>query len=159
MSVSERPRWATLHPDNWSVLEVTEWIASVVDEYALGQEVKVSLVSCFQDVNGQRLSAMTLQDFSDLDPAHGSLLFTVFRAVMSGGRLDSAEHPDDQPRTLTPIREVEGRVTRHAKQDQAPDEPRGYPPSTNREDESRGTARETTPGRGRESREKSQKDS
>ena len=80
-----RPGWTTLHPDNWTVVEVAEWLNSVAEEYSLCYEVKVSLTSAFSDVNGRRLMAMTLQNFTDLDPRHGGLLFTVFRHTVCAG--------------------------------------------------------------------------
>ena len=81
----ERPGWTTLHPDNWTVLEVAEWLNSVAEEYSLSYEVKVSLASAFSGVNGRQLMAMTLQNFTDLDPRHGGLLFTVFRHTVCAG--------------------------------------------------------------------------
>ena len=74
-----------MHPDNWTVLEVAEWLSNVAEEYTLGYEVMVFLTDVFSDVDGRRLMAMTLQDFTDLDPHHGNLLFTVSRNTLSAG--------------------------------------------------------------------------
>jgi hypothetical protein len=75
-----------VHPDNWTVLQVGEWLTSVAEEYNLGgHEVKVILTEGFADVDGRRLSAMTLMDFVDLEPEHGNLLFTIFRKITSAG--------------------------------------------------------------------------
>ena len=64
---------------------MAEWLNNVAEEYKLRPEVRVSLTSIFSDVDGRRLMAMTLQNFTDLDPLHGDLLFNVFRNIVSTG--------------------------------------------------------------------------
>ncbi|KAL5006581.1 hypothetical protein ScPMuIL_015387 [Solemya velum] len=107
-------RWAILHPENWTVNEVSGWLESVAEEHLIRRSEQCELLGLFTDINGQALLSMTSQDFEDLSPKHGKLLHNVLKRLCESAphrrsisRTNSKE--EGQGTMLTAI--VEGKET------------------------------------------------
>ncbi|XP_062599774.1 ETS-related transcription factor Elf-5-like [Saccostrea cucullata] len=77
------PRWATLHPSNWTSVELAGWLEYVAEEYKMDSEVTGSLVDSFQDLDGRRLLQMSQDDFRAISEQHGEFLFEIFKQMCS----------------------------------------------------------------------------
>ncbi|XP_055997138.1 uncharacterized protein LOC125645486 [Ostrea edulis] len=75
------PRWATLHPSNWTSVELTLWLEYVAKEYKMDVETTYNLVDSFQDLDGRRLLQMSQDDFRGINEQHGEFLYDIFRQM------------------------------------------------------------------------------
>lgn len=84
--VDSLPRWAALHPSNWTSVELTRWLEYVAEEYKMDSEATHNMVESFQDLDGRRLLQMTLEDFREISEQHGEFLFEIFKKMCTVGK-------------------------------------------------------------------------
>lgn len=84
--VDSLPRWAALHPSNWTSVELTRWLEYVAEEYKMDSETTHNMVESFQDLDGRRLLQMTLEDFRGISEQHGEFLFEIFKKMCTVGK-------------------------------------------------------------------------
>lgn len=85
--IDSLPRWATLHPSNWTSVELTLWLEYVAKEYKMDVETTYNLVDSFQDLDGRRLLQMSQDDFRGINEQHGEFLYDIFRQMCIVGKI------------------------------------------------------------------------
>lgn len=112
-------RWTTLHPEHWTVNEVSSWVEYVCKEHQIEAKETAALVTAFDDVNGPRLLHMTKQEFLLLTSEYGNLLFGVFHKMVNSVPQDQATIPLDQQSSSSFTGEIGGNGSHEDKQDLA----------------------------------------
>ena len=84
--LAQRPRWATVHPDNWTGVEVVQWLQSVALEMDLNAEAMNHMSTAFGNINGQQMKALSRSDFLRLNSEHGHQIFSLFSNILKGGK-------------------------------------------------------------------------
>lgn len=69
--------WTQKHPQNWSTLEVLDWLYYVADAKHL--DIAKLRGEQFNSVTGKELCEMTLGQFIERDPEYGQQFYEMFR--------------------------------------------------------------------------------
>ncbi|KAK3101666.1 hypothetical protein FSP39_005329 [Pinctada imbricata] len=71
----------SLHPQNWTVVEVTNWLEYVTTEYKMDHDVTSHILESFQSISGQQLLRMKLEDFKEVTTVHAETIFEAFKSM------------------------------------------------------------------------------
>lgn len=80
------PRWATLHPSNWTSVELTRWLEYVAEEYKMDTDTTHTMVESFQGLDGRSLLQMTPEDFRGISEEHGQFIYEIFKQMCTVGK-------------------------------------------------------------------------
>ena len=75
--------WTRQHPEHWTRTEVLDWLFFVAQER--GIDMQDFRGEAFQSLTGSHLCRMSMDDFARLEPKYGSLLYQMFKKLLSGG--------------------------------------------------------------------------
>lgn len=91
--------WTQKHPQNWSTLEVLDWLYYVAE--AKNLDVAKLRGEQFNSVTGKELCEMTLSKFLERDPEYGQQFYEMFRRLVNEAQFITPQQSEVNPETST----------------------------------------------------------
>lgn len=91
--------WTQKHPQNWSTLEVLDWLYYVAE--ARNLDVAKLRGEQFNSVTGKELCEMTLSKFIERDPEYGQQFYEMFRRLVNEAQFITPQQSEANPETST----------------------------------------------------------
>ncbi|XP_070199469.1 ETS-related transcription factor Elf-3-like isoform X1 [Littorina saxatilis] len=74
--------WTRQHPEHWTRTEVLDWLFFVAQER--GIDMQDFRGEAFQSLTGSQLCRMSMEEFGQVEPKYGGLLYQMFKKLLSG---------------------------------------------------------------------------
>ncbi|XP_048727980.1 ETS homologous factor-like isoform X2 [Ostrea edulis] len=91
--------WTQKHPQNWSTLEVLDWLYYVAE--AKNLDVAKLRGEQFNSVTGKELCEMTLSQFIERDPEYGQQFYEMFRRLVNEAQFITPQQSEANLETST----------------------------------------------------------
>jgi hypothetical protein len=96
--------WTQKHPQNWSTLEVLDWLYYVAE--AKNLDVAKLRGEKFNSVTGKELCEMTLGQFMERDPEYGQQFYEMFRRLVNEAQFITPQQSEASLDTSTQFAEL-----------------------------------------------------